>query len=141
MSSIIQLVNNKQSIKFEKMMAEWNSQHTNVTQQVEEVWTARMGKFKGIKNDSIDTNKETPWNQKPFVTVEIHHKEVKVYNAYKEFETVPTQKQLKGAFEGLYSGFVDHAKSMVMLKFLHYYDNVTEEPKKEVPQKLNLIKP
>jgi len=135
MSNVIIQLNNKVSEKFDQVIATFNHKHTQVTHMVEPVWIVRMGQFDG------NTPKEGE-EQKPFVVVEIYHKEVQVYRSFHVFESKPNSKQVKAGSEALWNSFQEHAQSMVMLKFLHYYDSqITEEAEEIAPPKLDLITP
>jgi hypothetical protein len=131
--AIIEQTFNKSSERFEKTVQEYNSKHNRVTGLIEKNWATRMGKFVGQKNE------DGTFKIKPFVTVEIHYRDYEVYAARYSFEKTPNAKMLRTGFESLWEHFIDHSKTMAMIKFQHFYDqNNKQEPQQEVA-KSNLI--
>ena len=110
--SIITTVHNDVTKKFQNVVDMYNHKHNKVTNLVEQNWTTRTGHFQG--NGA----------QEPFVAVEILYKGVAVYQAYNKVALDAKPKELKKAFEDLWHKFIDHSKTMAMIKFQHYYDQM-----------------
>ncbi len=139
---LITVLQNKVSIKFDKVVASWNSKHARATNDLTPIWLTRMGSCDGITNKKVSEEKPDLYDTKPFVVVEIYCKEVLVFTAKHEFEKKATVKQERGGCEVLWNKFVDHSQAMAMLKFQAFADTeMNDSDKPEKPKKLNLIKP
>ena len=132
---IITQVDNKISQKFQKVIDSFNSKHNRVTNLVERNWTTRVGQFNGSKKE------DGSWKIAPFVIVEIHYRDFQVYKAHYTFDKVPNNKQLRTGFESLWEHFVEHAMTMVMIKFQHFYEQQQEGPVEQPKQANKLILP